>query len=274
MPHIDAIPKRQLLSYNVRGPELAAIFAELRTTGPLTYAEISERFAPPPEPRNDELVREGLEMLRALELVWRVQPDDEEGDPLYQLSEGLALDNPFPLLVLNGLYSVEDDRRVFQLAHDLVVGEDLLFVTRHDLLARLEDAHPQTEYAWNLEKIRTWRALAEYLGLTRDVKPSNGDILVSPTPRLLNQLLLAYASEMDKPTAEQTTIPIREWLEFVETNYCRWQTKRWGVHQGLARAMLSMEVEKHIELTMLSDAGSIHLASRAASHVVVSLVPM
>ena len=266
MPQIDPLPKRQLLSFKVRGPELAAIFTELRTSGPLTYTQISERFAPPPEPRNDELVREGLEMLRTLELIWRIQPD-EGSDPLYQVSEEIATDVPFSLLVLGKLRSVNDDRRVFRLIHDLVIGEDLIFVTRHDLLARLESAYPQIEYAWNVEKVRTWRAMAEYLGLTRSVKPSGGDILVSPTPALLTQFLLAYVSHTSTIAGGQIEIPIREWLEFVEANYCRCRTERLSVHRGLARALLSMEAEKRIRLTILSDAGSVRLRDRAASHI-------
>ena len=273
MPQIDPIPKRQLLSFKVRGPELAATFTELRVSGPLTYAQISERFAPPPEPRNDELLREGLEMLRVLELIWRIQPD-EGSDSLYQVSEEVAADVPFPLLLLGKLRAVNDDRRVFRLIHDLVIGEDLMFVTRHDLLTRLESVYPQIEYAWNVEKVRTWRAMAEYLGLTRSVKPSGGDILVSPIPDLLTQLLLAYASHAGILADGKFDISLREWLEFVEANYCRCYAERLSVHQGLARALLSMAAEKRIRLTMLSDAGSVRLRDRAASHIELALVPV
>lgn len=273
MIEFDPIPKRHLLSFRVRGPELAAIFAELMSSGSLPYGEVVRRFAPPPDPRNDELVREGLEMLRALELVWRTK-SEEEDDMLYGVSDKIPKDVPFCPPALERLHLLSDNRRVFRLVHDLIVGKDLLFVDRHSLLVDLEDEHPQTEYAWNIEKIRTWKAIAEFCGLIRDVKPSEGDVLVSPTLDLVMHTLTAYLHNTDTTGRRQSRqVPVPGWLEFVEDKYFRCYTDRSSVHQGLAHALLSMQAGRKIGLKMLSDASSVSLSGKRASHIDLTASP-
>ena len=44
-PTFDAIPKRQILSYRARGPELEAIFALLGQFGALPFETLSGLFA-------------------------------------------------------------------------------------------------------------------------------------------------------------------------------------------------------------------------------------
>lgn len=269
MSQIDPIPKRQLLSFKVRGPEIAQIFKELKTSGPLTHTQVIERFVPLSESRNDDMVRDGLDMLRALELIWRIQTDSDNG-PSYKLNEDISSKTPFSLLVLKRLSSFNDDRCVFRLIHNLLIANNLLFVNRHDLMMRLEKAYPQKKYAWNLAKIRTWRVVSAYFGLVRSVKPSDGDILVSPKSRLLTQMMLAYATHEGISTNQKFEIPIRDWLDFVQTHYCQCLTEKLRVHQGLASALLSMEKGSLIVLKMLSDAGSERLLDRAVSHIEVA----
>lgn len=268
MLKIDPIPKRQLLGFQIRGPELRALFDEIQNSGPMTYSQICERFVPPPEPRKDELLKEGLDALRALELIWRVQPD--EGETLYQVSDDVSADIPFDLLILEKLRGFDDTRRVFHLVHDLIVANDWVYINLSELLEELERDYPQTEYAWNTEKLRTWRDIAKYFGLIRNVK--SGAAIVSPTPDLLFRLLMAYAAHGNIPINGKFEIPIQEWLSFLQTRYCRCFTDRQRVHGGLAQALLSMEAKGQINLTMLSDAGSVGLTEKSISHIELATV--
>ena len=267
----DPIPRRQILSYRARGPELESIFRLLCREGPLPFASLSTMFAgteAPGQPRKDDLLLDALDFLRAVELVGRWRNEDQS--PMYQVLDGVDPATPFPILLLHQLHRMSDNRDAFRIVHDLAVRQDAFLVTKDDLLKGLEGMYPG-EYAWNTEKMRSWQWLASYLGLIRSLDPRQADLMICPTPKLLLSAL--RQSVISGQVAEQrhrkrSRILISAWLEYMEDNLFRCFTERRDVHDGLARALLSMDAAGQIELDMMSDApGAPLLRGRRVSYV-------
>lgn len=246
----DPLPQKQILSYQVRGPEIEAIIGLFRQRPIIPLSVLVEKFVPPePDgqtPKTD-LLREALNFLRATEFIHQIT--DENQTLTLHLAESVLPNEPANLQLLQCLHDFADDRRAFRLISDLVAEENLLFAHRKELVTRLETAYPGS-YSWNEEKLRTWQQLAEYLGLVRSVKPDQGDTMFSPQPKLLLQLLQVYAGQQE--TGEP--ISLGQWLDFVHATYFSCFTARQEVHLGLARSLRAMQTRKQIAFNMHSDA--------------------
>lgn len=249
----DPLPQKQILSYQVRGPELEAIMSIFQQQGErgLPLESLVEKFVPLEgnnRPTNTELLREALNFLRAVEFIR--QRTDETQNPILYLAEQFSIRKPFTLQLIRRLHSFEDDRRAFRLVMDLVVRENLFFAHRRELVTKLESNTPGS-YSWNEEKIRTWQQLADYLGLVRSIEPSQGDTMFSPQPHLLLGLMHAYVTDHHPPGKQ---IPMGDWLTYLEENYITCLTGRREVHLGLARSLKSMETMGKLTFVMHSDA--------------------
>ncbi len=277
MTTVDPIPERQLLSYSVRGAEVAAVYQFLAQFGPQPAQRISDCFArtePSGQTRRDDLLYEVLDFLRALELVLRYPGKDSV--KLYRLADDTELTQPFELVLLGRLHTMTDGRDAFRAVHQAIVAADLFFVTKEDLLKRLESSI-SASYAWNIEKLRTWEHLATYSGLVRSTKPALlGDLMCCPTPSLLLATLTAYQAGTDQsqPKPAQQRLPASDWLDFAEARHFVCRTERQRVHSGLAASLLSMEKAGLLRLSMGSDAPSTIVlktprVSRNVSHIQV-----
>lgn len=273
-PEFDALPKRQILSYRVRGPELEAIFGLIRKSGPLSFETLSNQFAAtesPDEHRKDDLLLEALDFLRAVELVGRWR--DEDSRHIYQVVEAIPDQLPFRLLLMRQLHRATDGRRAFRLVHDIAVRKNLFFTSREDLLKQLEVLYPE-DYAWNIEKLRSWEWLAAYLGLVRPLGSKQVTMMICPQPELVVSLLRAFAYELvkDQHTSEQVSVLIGVWLRFLDDRYLSCITERRQVYDGLGRTLLTMDAAGQITVGMKSDApGSVVLGGRQASHIDLDL---
>lgn len=269
-PTIDAIPKRQILSYRVRGPELEAIFSLIRQSGTTSFEALGDLFAgteAPDTPRNDELLLDALDFLRAVELVGRWR--DEDGKQLYQALEGAGIQMPFRLALLHQLHLATDSRNAFRIVHNTAVRGNLFLTSKADLLKQLEPLYPE-DYAWNTEKLRSWEWLAAFIGLVRPVSSRTADLMICPQPVLVVSLLRAFATEKSgtQREGEQVTVLISNWLRFVEAGFFSCTTERRELYDGLGRALLAMEAAGQIRLEMKSDAsGAIMMHGRNVSHV-------
>jgi hypothetical protein len=250
MVDFDPMPQKQILSYQVRGPEIEALITLFRQQPIMPLVTLVEKFVPTePEgqsPKTD-LLREALNFLRAIEFI--NQATDENQTLTFHLAESVIHNEPFSLQLLRQLHNFDDDRRAFRLISDLVIEKNLLFAHRKELITRLESAYPGS-YSWNEEKLRTWQQLAEYLGLVRSVKPDQGDTMFSPQPTLLLKLLQAYVAQ--QKTIEQ--ISIGQWLDFVHHTYFSCFTAHQEIHLGLARSLRAMQTRGQLAFKMHSDA--------------------
>jgi hypothetical protein len=269
-PTFDAIPKRQILSYRVRGPELEAIFGLLSQSEALPFETLSGMFAgteAPGTPRNDELLLDALDFLRAGELVGRWR--DESSKQLYQVTGDVPPRIPFRLLLLRQLHRASDSRNAFRIAHDAAVRKNLFFTSKTDLIKQLEPLYPE-DYAWNTEKLRSWEWLATYIGLVRPLNSRLTDLMICPQPELILSLLRVFSDETSEPERvdERATALIGAWLRFIEAGFLSYATERREVYDGLGRALLAMEAADQIKLEMKSDApGAVMMYGRRVSHI-------
>lgn len=273
-PSFDAVPKRQILSYRVRGPELAAIFDLLCRSGPTTFEALSDLFAgteAPGTPRNNELLLDALDFLRAVELVGRWR--DENGRQQYQVIEGLPNQMPFRLLLLSQLHRMSDNRNAFRIVHDLAVRKNLFFASKADLVKQLEPLYPE-DYAWNTEKLRSWEWLSTFIGLVRPLNPRLGELMICPRPDLVLNLLHAFAADKvrDEQDGVQATVLIGAWLQFIEDRFFSCTTERREIYDGLSHALRAIEATGQIKLEMKSDApGAVTIRGRNVSHICFEL---
>lgn len=268
---LDSIPQRQILSYRARGPEAEAIFDLLRQQGPTKTESLNQAFAgtePPGQPRKTEMLQDALDFLRAVELVGRWH--DEAGVCIYGLLENVDTDVSFRILLLQQLHHVADNRDAFRKVHDVAIEDDMFFATKADLLRKLESLYPG-DYAWNTEKLRALEWLGHYLGLLRPLDSRQSDFMICPTPILLLSTLRLCAEKglgEDLHGEGEVWILLHTWLGYINQHLFGCFTGRREVHQGLARAILSMDSQKQIRLEMMSDApGSLMLCDRRASHI-------
>jgi hypothetical protein len=252
MTSYDSIPQKQILSYQVRGPETEAITYVMLQHRTLSLDSLIEKFVPSEggmQVHKTDLLREALNFLRTVEFIRQVSDDDQ--NVTYYLADDLAARESFPLKLLRRLQGFDDDRRAFRLVTDLIASRNLLFAHRKDIVTALEVAYPGS-YSWNVEKVQTWAHLANFLGLVRSVKPEQGDIMFCPRPILLLDLLMAYCK--DRGSTER--IPIGEWLSSVHETYFSCFTDRKEVHIGLARSLKAMNAAGRLRVDMYSDAPS------------------
>ena len=266
----DPVPLRQILSYRVRGPEVESLFDVLCQHGPLSDESLSAAFAgteEPGQPRKDDLVRDALDFLRAVELVGR---RDENGRKVYQVLDEGSTGIPFRLLLLRQLHQMTDRRDAFRIAHDVVISRDWFLSTKSDMLKELEGMYPE-DYAWNTEKLRSWEWLSAYTGLVRSLDPRHADLMVCPVPDLLLSSLRFLVSTRElEGTREngEIRVLVGEWLDCLESTLFSCHTESREVHHGLSGALLSMEAAGRVKLDMMSDApGARLLKDRRISHI-------
>jgi hypothetical protein len=241
--------------------------------GPSKQDHISDCFANTEgkgQARNEELLREVLDFLRKIELIERYSEDGRE--KVYRVMENSNTGEHFQLLLLRQFQRFSDGRDAFRVCYQWALNENKLFLSKEDLLKILErNAHEG--YAWNMEKLRTWENLAIYTGLVRSVKPSQGDLMISPTPELLGWTMLAYqANQTETNELVKIEIPAGDWLDFVEEHYFSVHTSRNHIAEGISASLLAMEKRKLLEFSTGSDAPhSILLGQRRVSWI--KLVP-
>lgn len=265
MTSYDPLPQKQILSYQVRGPEIEAITNVLLEQRTMLLQSLIEKFVPVEKDtpvRRPALLREAVNFLRKMEFVQ--QSTDEDQSVTIHLADDVTDDELFALRFLRHLHSFDDDRRAFRLITDLVISKNWFLVRRRDLVTELEVACPGS-YSWNVEKVQSWLHLADYAGLVRSMKPDQGDIMVCPQPVLLLTLLAAYSPNHEVPPQ----VPIGDWLSFVHGTYFSCFTDRQEVHIGLARSLKAMAATGHIEFDVHSDAPSaVSLDGQAVAYLV------
>jgi hypothetical protein len=262
MPNYDPLPQKQILSYQVRGPELEAIVSVLRLQPvySLPLSELTRKFVPQTsgnQAQKTELLREALNFLRAIEFIHqKTEPDQSI---TYDLANCVKTKEPFALAFLRRMHEFQDDRRAFRLITDVVIKENLMFGPRRYVVALLEKHYPGS-YSWNGEKYRAWQQICDFLGVVRSVKTSQGDTLFSPNPQLIRTLISSYTHSRE--------VSAGGFLQYVHDNFFSCLTAKGEIHRGLMRTLTGMENLGQLKFAMRSDApNSVMLEKRRVAYL-------
>ncbi|MFC7095901.1 hypothetical protein [Halobaculum marinum] len=241
--HATGKSRKDLVSYqSVRGADVKAIFQEISELTPLKQL-YSDFGRPRTDGNSTSTIDDAVQFLHAIDFVER--PDDRTVKPI----EGQPFaDLPFELRILHHLKQQSGNQEHFMELHRLLAKQDTQFYNKELLV---EEAKRELEYSfdWNTEKVQTWYNLVGPLGLVS--VHDNQEILTSPSPRLVYDLLSAFMESEDGSNR------IRDALNWIEDQFCSCFAQRGGttptVHRGLAETLSTMQYDDSVTLTSMSD---------------------
>lgn len=259
-------PQRELLGYiTVRGPQLESLWCHLAQTGGTSYHDLVQKYVvyePGRERREDEMLRNALDFLHAIDLVIAA---DEDGDVVYKTNSDKDQEVSFRLLLLETLHAGDDGKgTAFAWVQKLIAEQDLYLVSRDDLRKEMEKTYPHA-FSWTEEKIRFWLDLEEYIGLARRVSiPRSPENMACYPSSDLTQMMLreVVTGDADHP------LSARDILDRLQARFMHCYTARGRVWQGLVKALLALERTGWLALALHADQpGAVEIGQRTISEI-------
>lgn len=241
--YADGKSDRDLVSYRaVRGADLKAISSAIQETTPLS--QLYSDFVKPTDDGHS-VVDDVVDFLQSIDMVEKTSQQTVE-----PIANQPFDDFPFELRVLYHLREQRDTQDHFTRIYDVVVEQDKRQYDKHDLEEDLERELDEYPFDWNVDKVEIWYNIVAPMGLisVRD----NEEILTSPTPAVLYELLSRFGEEEGGSN-------VREAFDWIEDNFFDCYTERGGyprVHSGLNDTIGTLLRDGALELSAPSDATS------------------
>lgn len=244
--YADGKSDRFLTSYQgVRGADIRAIAKTIREATSLSqiHSDFVRPAGGPTDEPNSNSVDNTLDFLEAIDFIER--PSERTLEPI----DGQPFENqPFEIRVLHHTQQQEAPQDHFARIQTAVAEADTRFYDKADLKEDLERDHNEFPFDWTIQKVEAWYNLTAPLGLI-SVR-NNQEVLSSPVPRLVYDLLELFESNEDSSN-------IREALDWIEEHFFNCYASRGGhprVHKGLSDTIKTMIEDDVLELAGPSDA--------------------